>query len=190
MEQQEASLESFLKWAAEHGVSDSPPSSSSSLSSSSYSCLGHSLSISHFPQAGGRGLAAVRDLRKGEMILRVPKSMLMTRDSVMDKDQTIAHALKLYPSLSSTQVLAVCLLAELNKGRRSVWYPYLMELPRSYHTLTTFGPFETKALQVWLLHLLKDLCCYCYVSVTSIHRLLLVLIFHLFSPPLDPVIIS
>jgi len=84
----------------------------------------------------------------------------------------------------------VCLLAELNKGRRSVWYAYLMELPRSYDTLITFGPFETKALQVWFLHLLTDLCSSCYVFATSIRRLLLVLIFRLFSSPLDPVIIS
>lgn len=51
-----------------------------------------------------RGLAAVRDLKKGELILRVPKSALMTRDSVTEKDRNIALALNDHPSFSSTQV--------------------------------------------------------------------------------------
>ncbi|KAL2942847.1 Protein SET DOMAIN GROUP 40 [Bienertia sinuspersici] len=36
----------------------------------------------------------------------------------------------------------------MNKGRRSAWYPYLMQLPRSYDTLASFGAFEANALQV------------------------------------------
>ncbi|KAK9735182.1 hypothetical protein RND81_04G188800 [Saponaria officinalis] len=139
MEEQELNLESFLKWATSIGVTDSHLHSSS---------LGHSLCVSYFPQFGGRGLAAVRDLKKGELILRVPKSALMTRDSVSEKDRNFALALLAHPSLSSTQVLTVCLLAEMNKGRKSAWYPYLVQLPRSYDTLSSFGPFETKALQV------------------------------------------
>ncbi|KAL9225541.1 hypothetical protein vseg_001450 [Gypsophila vaccaria] len=139
--QEECNLESFLKWATSNGVTDSPFHSSSS-------CLGHSLCISFFPLFGGRGLAAVRQLKKGELILRVPKSALITRDSVLQKDPKFALALRAHPSLSSTQVLTVCLLAEMNKGRKSAWYPYLVQLPRSYDTLPSFGPFETKALQV------------------------------------------
>lgn len=43
-----AKLRSFLQWAAEQGITDSPSSSSQSGS-----CLGHSLFVSHFPEAGG-----------------------------------------------------------------------------------------------------------------------------------------
>lgn len=50
-----------------------------------------------------RGLAAARDLRKGELILRVPKSALMTRESLM-RDEKLSVAVNKYPSLSSTQV--------------------------------------------------------------------------------------
>lgn len=49
-------------------------------------------------------MAAVRELKKGELILRVPKSALMTSDSVLDKDHELAHAFNLHRKLSSTQV--------------------------------------------------------------------------------------
>ncbi|KAI8540962.1 hypothetical protein RHMOL_Rhmol08G0025800 [Rhododendron molle] len=96
-EEERENLESFLKWASELGISDSnqPPESSS--------CLGQSLCVSFFPDAGGRGLAAARDLRKGELILRVPKSALMTRESLM-RDEKLSVAVSKYPSLASTQV--------------------------------------------------------------------------------------
>ncbi|RZR90123.1 hypothetical protein BHM03_00017961 [Ensete ventricosum] len=46
------------------------------------------------------------------------------------------------------QMLIVCLLAEVEKGRCSRWYPYLVQLPRSYNTLANFTRFEVQALQV------------------------------------------
>lgn len=48
------------------------------------------------------------------------------------------------------QILAVCLLYEMGKGKISWWHPYLMNLPRSYDILATFGEFEKQALQVQL----------------------------------------
>ncbi|CAL5373720.1 unnamed protein product [Camellia sinensis] len=101
-EEEEGSLESLLTWAAEIGISDSP-SSNRPLSSSSSSCLGQSLSVSQFPDSGGRGLAAIRDLRKGELILRVPKSALITTQILL-KDQPLSLSINKHPSLSSTQV--------------------------------------------------------------------------------------
>ncbi|PIN16049.1 hypothetical protein CDL12_11292 [Handroanthus impetiginosus] len=98
-EEEEANFEGFLKWAAAIGISDSPISHSPSSF-----CLGYSLSVSHFPEAGGRGLAATRFIRKGELILRVPKAALMTSDCLIGKDQKLSAALKKYPLLSSTQV--------------------------------------------------------------------------------------
>lgn len=46
------------------------------------------------------------------------------------------------------QILIVGLLYEMDKGRSSWWYPYLMNLPRGYNVLATFGEFEKQALQV------------------------------------------
>ncbi|KAA8530720.1 hypothetical protein F0562_005346 [Nyssa sinensis] len=71
----------------------------------------------------------------------------MTRDSLL-KDQTLYVSVNKHPSLSSNQILIVSLLNEVGKGKSSCWYPYLMHLPHSYETLSTFGQFETQALQV------------------------------------------
>lgn len=46
------------------------------------------------------------------------------------------------------QMLIVCLLAEVEKGRRSRWYPYLVQLPRSYNSLANFTRFEVQSFQV------------------------------------------
>ncbi|XP_060194309.1 protein SET DOMAIN GROUP 40 [Lycium barbarum] len=142
MDEAEAlNLKSFLKWATELGISDTP-------STSSDSCLGHSLFVSNFPEAGGRGLEAARDIRKGELILSVPKGALMTSQSLMMNDEVLSIAMKKHPTLSSTQILAVALLNEVNKGKSSRWWPYLKQFPRSYDTLADFGKFEIQALQI------------------------------------------
>ncbi|XP_020529971.1 protein SET DOMAIN GROUP 40 isoform X2 [Amborella trichopoda] len=134
-------LEALLRWGAEVGISDSPHSVTSPIS-----CLGHSLSISNFPEAGG-GLAAARELRCGELILRVPRKALMNRESLR-KDGKLTPGFQRYPHLTSTQVLTVYLLAEVGKGSSSWWYPYLVQLPRTYDILATFNQFEIQALQV------------------------------------------
>ncbi|XP_008457031.1 protein SET DOMAIN GROUP 40 isoform X3 [Cucumis melo] len=99
----EGSFGSLLRWAADHGISDSIDQHTSR------SCLGRSLCVSFFPDSGGklcfrRGLAAVRQLNKGELILRAPKSVLLTTQSLSLEDEKLAMALKIFPSLSSTQV--------------------------------------------------------------------------------------
>ncbi|MED6176231.1 hypothetical protein PIB30_086172 [Stylosanthes scabra] len=100
-----------------------------------------------FGEYCSRGLGAVRDLKMGELILRVPKSALMTSDSVM-QDTKLSDALNRHPSLCSTQILNACLLYEIGKGKASRWHPYLMHLPKSYDILAMFGEFEKTALQV------------------------------------------
>lgn len=51
-----------------------------------------------------RGLGAVRDLKRGEIILRVPKSALMTSESVIMEDKKLCLAVNRHSSLSSVQV--------------------------------------------------------------------------------------
>ncbi|KAK9106455.1 hypothetical protein Syun_022466 [Stephania yunnanensis] len=141
----------FLTWAAELGITDSPPpnpSQSSLKPSNPPSCLGKSLTVSHFPNSGGRGLAAARHLTKHELVLTVPKSALITSDTLISMDNKLCCSIRRYPNLSSSQMLSVCLLAEMGKGRSSRWHTYLMQFPRSYDTLAGFARFETQALQV------------------------------------------
>ncbi|OMO88849.1 hypothetical protein COLO4_20051 [Corchorus olitorius] len=139
-EEESGRLDSLLKWAAGLGVSDSQKPDSCC-------CLGYSLAVSYFPDAGGRGLAAVRDLTKGELVLKVPKSALITSQS-LSNDVTLSAAFEAHPSLSAAQVLIVCFLYELSKGKASPWHPYFLCLPRSYDILAAFGEFEMQALQV------------------------------------------
>jgi len=56
-----------------------------------------------FGECCRRGLGAVRDLRRGEIVLRVPKSALMTIDSVME-DKKLCFAVNRHSCLSSAQV--------------------------------------------------------------------------------------
>ncbi|PKA48119.1 Protein SET domain group 40 [Apostasia shenzhenica] len=135
----------LLSWAAQIGISDAPTMRSASVCSSS--CLGHSLVISHFPDAGGRGFAASRDLRKGELVLRVPRAALLTSEMVL-QDGKLASCIEKNHLLSSSHMLTICLLAEVGKGRDSWWYPYLALLPLNYDTLANFQDFEIHALQV------------------------------------------
>ncbi|GJN32261.1 hypothetical protein PR202_gb20752 [Eleusine coracana subsp. coracana] len=100
-------MEALLRWATDLGVSDTPPprSPSAATSSSSSSCLGRSLVVADFPDAGGRGLAAARDLRRGELVLRVPRAAMLTSDRVMADDPRVAACVRAYRSrLSPVQV--------------------------------------------------------------------------------------
>ncbi|KAL6897357.1 hypothetical protein ACP4OV_007053 [Aristida adscensionis] len=144
-------MEALLRWAAELGVSDSPSSTplSASTASPASSCLGCSLAVADFPDAGGRGLAAARDLRRGELVLRVPRAALLTSDRVMADDPRVASCVRAHrPRLSSVQILIVCLLVEVGKGKSSIWYPYLSQLPTYYTILANFNDFEVEALQI------------------------------------------
>ncbi|KAL6225727.1 hypothetical protein ACLB2K_004576 [Fragaria x ananassa] len=140
MEEAEGNLDRLLKWAAEFGISDSK--------CGGHSCLGHSLVVSYFHGAGGRGLGAARDLEKGELVLKVPKSALITRETLLLKDDRLSLAVNAHTSLSPIQTFCVCLLYEMGKGKTSWWYPYLINLPRRYDIIATFGEFEKQALQV------------------------------------------
>ncbi|XP_029130364.1 protein SET DOMAIN GROUP 40 isoform X3 [Cajanus cajan] len=71
----------------------------------------------------------------------------MTRESVME-DKRLSVAVNKHSALSSAQMLIVCLLYEMGKGKTSRWHPYLMHLPHTYDVLAMFGEFEKRALQV------------------------------------------
>ncbi|KAI4321227.1 hypothetical protein MLD38_034632 [Melastoma candidum] len=138
-------LGNLLKWAAEIGIADTAAAEGEE---GAPSCLGNTLFVSEFPEAGGRGLGACRDIRKGELVLRVPKSALMTTDALLRTDGVLSRCVANHPSLSPVQKLIACLLYEVGKGKDSSWYPYLETLPRSYSTFSAFGKFEMQAFQV------------------------------------------
>lgn len=62
-----------------------------------------------FGEFRSRGLGAVRDLRRGELILRVPKSALMTTENIME-DKKLSLAVNNHPYLLSAQVYFLTVL--------------------------------------------------------------------------------
>lgn len=49
--EEENEVNNFLRWAAKLGITDSPLNLNNPFDH--FSCLGHSLCVSHFPNAGG-----------------------------------------------------------------------------------------------------------------------------------------
>lgn len=104
----DSDLVDLLTWAAKHGARDVPAQNASQapsplLRSKQSTCLGATLEVATFPDAGGRGLAATRDLTAGEMMLSVPEPLLMTARSA-HQDRILAPVLQRYPQLTSHQV--------------------------------------------------------------------------------------
>ncbi|KAJ7296695.1 hypothetical protein O6H91_10G040400 [Diphasiastrum complanatum] len=140
----------LLAWGASMGITDAPLSEQKTHGAGqiglSSLCLGHCLCIASFPAAGGRGLAAMRDLSEGELILRVPGQALMSSKTAR-QDPRLKKILDSFPALSSSQILTIHLLSEIAKGSTSQWYAYLVHLPRVHHTLSYFCSFEAEELQ-------------------------------------------
>ncbi|CAL5371485.1 unnamed protein product [Camellia sinensis] len=174
-EEEEGSLERLLKWAAEIGISDSPSSNRPLSSSSSSSCLGQSLSFSQFPDSGGRGLAAVRDLRKGELILRVLKSALITTQILLKDHPPLSLSINKHPSLSSTQKKAklkaefdlkeaISLMKELKLKRRLLTFTAWL-----WASANTTEQFDVEQIDPNLLRLTDgdyedDVSAYCFYA--------------------------
>ncbi|KAK4798318.1 hypothetical protein SAY86_030644 [Trapa natans] len=143
------SLQDMLRWGSALGISDSSSAKMATSTKKMHDlCIGCTLSVSYFPKAGGRGLAAARDIVKGDLILRVPKSALLTTQHLLLTDGPFSIAVHGYPYLSPSQLLCVSLLYEMGKGQDSNWHPYLSNLPRHYDTLATFNQFEMQSFQV------------------------------------------
>eukprot|EP00898_Chlorokybus_atmophyticus_P002891 jgi/Chlat1/3602/Chrsp234S03584 len=130
-------MRALLAWAAEHGVRDHVGPIDRA----------QGLRVEHFPDAGGRGLAACRAIPAGAMVLEVPLSVMMSQRSAL-ADCHLAAAIRQVARLSSEQLLAAHILSEVSKGRSSFWYRYLRTLPRSLSTLAHFTPRHAALLQV------------------------------------------
>lgn len=78
----------------------------------------------------GRGLKALEDVKPNELIVKIPKSLLITT-SVASHGH-IKHLL-VNPQVSDAQsVLAAFLIYELHLGVESEWKPYLDTIPNSF----------------------------------------------------------
>lgn len=88
------------------------------------------LTPAQFPGTG-RGMMSTQFLRKGQMIISLPESCLLTTDTVI-RSCLGAYITKWKPALSPLLALCTFLVSEKHAGDQSVWKPYLDILPKSY----------------------------------------------------------
>lgn len=117
----------FLQWLKENGVDYSR------------------VDIQEFP-GYGFGLKAVTDLKEGDLILSIPRKLIMSVDSARKSQMgpliTEDQILRVMPNV----VLAMYLLKE-SKSSDSFWMPYIKCLPSTYNTTLYFTPEELKLLK-------------------------------------------
>ena len=117
----------FLQWLKENGVDYSR------------------VAIQEF-SGYGFGLKAATDLKEGDLLLSIPRKMIMSVDTarksqmgpLIEEDQI----LRVMPNV----VLAMYLLGE-SKNPHSFWLPYIKCLPSTYNTTLYFSLEELKLLK-------------------------------------------
>ena len=93
----------------------------------------------------GRGVFALAPIRKGELLLRVPRSAVVCACEESDSSSRWlpAEARAMSPMVRT----ALVLMREEALGDASSWAPYLSLLPRSYDTLENWSPVEIERLR-------------------------------------------
>jgi hypothetical protein len=108
------------------------------------------ISCMRIPGPASRGIVATADIKSGEILLSVPKRLLMGVDSALE-DESIAKAVEAGSKdglcLSDQQLLAIHLLRECSKGLTSFWAPYITTIPRSYSTGYSLNDGHIEELQ-------------------------------------------
>lgn len=82
---------------------------------------------------GGRGLVALKSIRKGEKLLFVPPSLVITADS--EWTHTEAGNVMRSNSVPDWPLLATYLISEASLGVSSRWCTYISALPRQPYSL-------------------------------------------------------
>ncbi|XP_078696604.1 SET domain-containing protein 4-like isoform X1 [Branchiostoma floridae x Branchiostoma belcheri] len=110
-----------------------------------------------FPDTG-RGVMAARSIKGGEVIIAVPRNILISCRTILSS--RLGTELKKWSSTSRftcAQVLSLFLLLEKNKGKSSFWHPYIRTLPNTFTTPVYFTETELSALSPSLQEKARDL---------------------------------
>lgn len=139
-----------------------------------------SISCTRIPgPAAIRGIVATADIQPNEILLSVPKNLLMGVQSARE-DECIAQAVEVSAKnglhLSDQQLLAIHLLRECSKGSESFWSPYISTIPRSYSTGYSMSDEHIEELQFpyakRILYEAKEECMQSYATAQSVLHLL------------------
>ncbi|KAI2488966.1 hypothetical protein MHU86_25639 [Fragilaria crotonensis] len=111
-----------------------------------------SLSLVYSSEFNGNGLfVSAGSLREGDVLLEIPKNLLITQDKAMLKfsasvRDTISRTIQ--DPLDQQDVwIAMDLMLECAKGSESLWLPYIDVLPSDVPRLATFSDQELQLLQ-------------------------------------------
>ncbi|XP_076441686.1 actin-histidine N-methyltransferase-like [Babylonia areolata] len=123
----EQAVPAFMEWLHKNGVDSS------------------AVEIQSFP-GYGLGLKANKDIKESDLLLKIPRALMMTVDSALKTPlgELIREdkILQVMPNVT----LAMHLLVE-SKSPKSFWKPYLDILPDSYTTPLYFSPDELQHLK-------------------------------------------
>jgi hypothetical protein len=89
-----------------------------------------------------RGVKAVRDLEKDEVLLSIPEPLLLSVRSAR-RDPDVARA---GTNLTDQQLLSVHLLNEVSKGKESSHYVYLRTLPTTFDNFLYLSDADVDSL--------------------------------------------
>lgn len=98
-----------------------------------------------------RGLVASRSIKKDEVVVSIPKQLLMNLDTAFLCPLVQAvwdFAKSDGVGLSERQVLVLHLIIENRKGSSSFWYPFIRSMPNEYDTLENWEEATVAHLQL------------------------------------------
>lgn len=88
------------------------------------------LDIQYLGKCEGHGVFTKQSLSPGQVTLQIPFKLTMTVESAAHSD--LAVVLERYPQLPPDEVLALHLMHERSKGRRSFFAPFITSLPTTF----------------------------------------------------------
>eukprot|EP00890_Picochlorum_soloecismus_P001074 jgi/Picsp_1/1968/NSC_05434-R1_set domain protein len=95
-----------------------------------------------------RGIFATKDILEDEILVSIPKDLLMGTMNAFNSDPEFKKVCQAKRAeLSDEDLLAIHLLHECNKGKKSKWFRYLRTLPRSYCTAASLSDEDIFELQ-------------------------------------------
>ncbi|XP_028406087.1 SET domain-containing protein 4-like [Dendronephthya gigantea] len=112
----------LFQWAKENGV------------------VFHKMRPAIFPGTG-RGLMATRQINDGDLLISVPRRLLITGD-VLRNYYTDGISQVKRPNLTTIDLLCLFLIVEKSLGNKSFWSPYVTMLPSQYNTPAYFNHHE------------------------------------------------
>ncbi len=98
-----------------------------------------------------RGLIATRAIQQDEIVISIPRPLLMTLDTAFAcpvVESTWEFAQREGRALTERQVLAFHLILEQRKGMDSFWHPFISSMPADYDTLENWEDDTIAQLQI------------------------------------------